>query len=241
MQQMPRIAASTKTAPKQCVRALRTTHLLQGIYDMLKQSRTWIRSVTLITLLGMSMIASPAFAGPGGWSFDRSHTEINFSVKHFFTPVTGSFEDFEVDLDYNAEHPERSKVEVRIDVKSIDTGNEKRDGHLLTGDFFDVDNHPNITFKSKKVRQNGPQQLIATGDFTMRGTTREIELPITLLGTKEIPAGMQEMIGAKAVASFETEIVLNRNDYGVGAGNFAATVVVGGEVNVHILVEAHQS
>jgi len=198
----------------------------------------------LAALLAIALIASQvtAIAAPteGAWSTDVAHTEINFSVKHFFTPVTGSFEDYEVDIDYDAEHPEKSSVEARIKVASINTGNEKRDNHLRTGDWFEADKHPYITFKSTSVRQVEENKLIASGPLTIKGKSQQVELPITLLGKQMIPEQMQEMLGGtKQVASFQASTAVERGDFGVGTGNWAATMVVGSEVNIEILLEAH--
>ena len=175
------------------------------------------------------------------WAVDQPHTEVNFSVKHFFTPVTGSFDEFEIKLDYDAENPANSTVEAKIPVASINTGNEKRDGHLLSADFFEADKHPYITFKSSSVEAKGNGQLVARGLLTIKGEAREVDLPITLLGTQEIPGEMQQMLGGtKEVASFKAATTIDRNDYSVGVGNWAATLVVGGDVEIEILLEAHR-
>ena len=169
------------------------------------------------------------------------HTEINFSVKHFFTPVTGSFGDYEIDLDYDVENPEKSTVDVRIQVASVNTGNEKRDNHLRTGDWFEADKYPYMTFKSTSVRQLDENHLVASGPLTIKGRSHEIELPITLLGSQMIPEQMQPMIGAKEVASFKASISIDRGTFGVGVDDWAATMVVGGQVEIEILLEAHNS
>ena len=177
---------------------------------------------------------------PDAWAVDAPHTEVNFSVKHFFTPVTGSFDEFEIQLDYDADDPSRSSVDVKIPVSSINTGNEKRDGHLMSADFFEAEKYPHITFKSNSVQAKG-DQLVAQGLLTIKGESREVDLPITLLGKQELPEQMQQMMGGtKEVASFEASTTIDRNDYGVGVGNWAATMVVGGDVNIEILLEAHR-
>lgn len=195
--------------------------------------------VALVASLGPSATASTA-AETASWSTDAAHTEINFSITHFFTPVTGSFEDYEINLNYNAENPEESTVEARINVASVNTGNEKRDNHLRTADWFEADEHPYMTFKSTSVRQAGDNQLIASGPLTIKGKSHDVELPITLLGKQMIPEQMQQMLGGtKEVASFKASTAIDRGDFGVGTGNWAATMVVGGEVDIEILLEAH--
>lgn len=175
------------------------------------------------------------------WNVDANHTEVNFSVTHFFTPVTGSFRDFEVDLTYDPENPSASSVRARIAVASIDTANERRDEHLRSSDFFAAEEHPWITFESTSVEVLGDGRLVARGPLTIRGVTREVELPITILGVKQIPAEMKEMLGGiDEVSSFRATTVLDRGDFGVGTGSWAATLVVGGQVDVEILLEANR-
>ena len=199
----------------------------------------WHFAGALAIALVATLAPKAAAENQTGWSSDTAHTEINFSVNHFFTPVTGSFSDFEIELDYDAENPEQSTVEARIKVTSIDTGNEKRDNHLRSGDWFAAEEHPYMTFKSTSVREVGENQLIATGPLTIKGNSHEVELPITLLGKQTIPEPMRPMIGAKEVASFQASTSIDRADFGVGVGNWAATMVVGGEVDIEILLEAH--
>ena len=205
----------------------------------MERSRWYIAGLLAVALIA-SQVTATAAPTQAAWSTDAAHTEVNFSVKHFFTPVTGSFGEFEVDLDYNAEHPERSRVEAKINVASVSTGNEKRDNHLRSGDWFEADKHPYITFKSTSVRSAGENRLIASGPLTIKGQSHEIELPITLLGNQMIPEQMQQMLGGtKQVASFRASTAIDRGDFGVGVGNWAATMVVGGEVKIEILLEAH--
>ena len=206
---------------------------------MIQKERWYLAALVAMALIGS--IASNATASEkADWSTDTAHTEINFSVSHFFTPVSGSFGDYDVDLDYDSQNPENSSVTARIQVASINTGNEKRDGHLRTGDWFEAESYPEITFKSTSVRKEGDDQLIATGPLSIKGQSREIELAITLLGTRAIPEQMQQMLGGtREVASFKASTTIDRGDFGVGVGNWAATMVVGGTVDIEILLEAH--
>jgi polyisoprenoid-binding protein YceI len=190
-----------------------------------------------LAVLGLTMVASAASAT---WTIDPAHTEVNFAVKHFFTPVTGSFEDFEVELVYDPAKPQASSVAVKIPVASLTTGNAKRDEHLLSGDWFEAEKYPYIDFKSTSVRANGNGQLVARGPLTIKGVSREIELPIRLLGTQPIAEPMRAMLGgSKEVASFKASTSVERGDFGVGVGSWAATMVVGSAVDIDILVEAH--
>jgi polyisoprenoid-binding protein YceI len=186
--------------------------------------------------------ATKAFTEAVAWNIDAPHTEINFTVKHFFTPVTGTFKDYEVNFWFDQANPANSSVKVSIDVASVDTKNERRDNHLRSGDFFNAEAHPKMTFESTSVRQVSADKLVATGDLTIKGITREVELPINLLGIQEIPEGpMREMLGGVArVASFEATALLDRREFEVGVANWAQTMIVGGEVEVSINLEANR-
>jgi polyisoprenoid-binding protein YceI len=184
---------------------------------------------------------TPATTEAVAWNVDAPHTEINFTVKHFFTPVTGTFKDFQVDFRYDRENPANSTVRVAIDVASVDTKNERRDNHLRSGDFFNAAEHPDMTFESTSVRQLSESQLIATGDLTIKGITKEIDLPIALLGITDLPPQMQEMMGGVTeVASFEATTQLDRREFEVGVANWAQTMIVGGEVEISINLEANR-
>lgn len=204
------------------------------------KSRWYLAGALAIALIA-SLAPNADADGASGWSADAAHTEINFSVNHFFTPVTGSFEDYEIDLDYDAENPENSTVEARIKVASVNTGNEKRDNHLRSADWFGADKYPYITFTSTSVRDVGENQLIASGPLTIKGQSHQVEMSITLLGNQMIPEKMRPMIGAKEVAGFQASTSIDRGAFGVGVGNWAATMVVGGEIDIEILLEAHSS
>ena len=206
--------------------------------------RTSFPSVaTMVSALTFAFVlVTPAAADTGtSWGLDPAHTEINFSVKHFFTPVTGSFGEFDAELRYDPENPERSRVEVRIPVASIDTGNAMRDKHLRSADWFEADDHAYITFVSHSVQKKGKDILIARGPLTIKGISHDIELPIKLLGRQTIPEPMREMMnGTQEVASFQASLTVDRADFGVGVGSWSATMVVGSEVTIDILAEAHR-
>ena len=141
----------------------------------------------------------------------------------------------------DAESAKEKATTLEEELEEASTGNEKRDGHLLSADFFEADKHPYITFKSTSIQSNGNGQLVARGLLTIKGESSEIDLPITMLGKQDIPEEMQQMLGGTTqVASFKASTAVDRNVYGVGVGNWAATLVVGGEVKIEILLEAHR-
>jgi polyisoprenoid-binding protein YceI len=199
--------------------------------------RRFATALSLVSLLALPVGASAFDAAP--WNVDAAHTEVNFKVRHFFTPVTGSFSDFEIELMFDKDDPTQSSVTARIAVASVSTGNERRDNHLRTEDWFGVDSWTDITFDSTSVRQAG-DELIATGNLTIKDVTREVELPIRLLGVKAIPEGMRDMLGGVTeVASFQANLTIDRREFGVGTGMWAETAVVGSEVEIELLVEAN--
>lgn len=194
-------------------------------------------------ILAAGALTIAAYGGPGlsPWNVDGAHTEINFSVRHFFTPVTGSFDQYEVNLNFDPDHPEKSNVDVRIDVASVNTGNTKRDDHLRSGDWFEVEKFPYITFKSQSVERTAPDQLVARGTLTIKGVGHDVQLKVNLLGVKDIPEQMQGMLGGVTqIASFQATTELDRRDYGVGVGSWAETMVVGADVEIGITVEANR-
>lgn len=197
------------------------------------------RTLIALAVAGMTLAAAPA---PEEWNVDPTHSAVTFEVNHFFTPVKGAFSDYDVSLVYDAENPANSSVTARIAVASVDTENEDRDAHLLSSDFFDAQNHPYITFESTSVREAAPGQLVATGPLTIKDQTREVDLTIDILGIQELPEDVSQMLGGVTeVASFQAGTTIDRRDFGVGVGNWAATFVVGGEVDISIALEANQS
>ena len=165
------------------------------------------------------------------WFIDRPHSEISFSVRHFFTPVKGVFEDYEADIRFDPDNLATSYIEVDIAVNSVNTRNTDRDEHLQSEDFFNAAEWPEIHFRSERIEQRG-QSYVAIGELTIRDVSRPFELPFTLLGIMENP--MKE---GTMVDGIQAETSLERNDYGVGTGSWAATAVVGGEVGIDLSLE----
>ena len=108
-------------------------------------------------------------------------------------------------------------------------------------DFFEADEYPYITFESEQVRQTAADELVARGSLTIKDRTHEVELPIKILGVVDVPSEMQEMLGGVTeIASFQTELQIDRSDYGVGGGSWAAAIVAGHKVDITIAVEANR-
>jgi polyisoprenoid-binding protein YceI len=115
------------------------------------------------------------------YKFDQARSTIGFSVHQFLGTTHGKFTKFDGKIDIDREHPENSSVTARIDVRSIDTGIVKRDNHLRSPELFNVEKYPEMAFKSRSVKQTGPQAGDILGDLTMHGVTKPISLHVKLL------------------------------------------------------------
>src|SRR5437870_9886623 len=136
-------------------------------------------SITAFVVAGLS---SAALANET-YKFDPSGSTIGFSVHQFLGTTHGKFTRFNGKIEVDRDHPENSSVTAQIDVRSIDTRIKKRDDHLRSPEFFNVDRFPQITFKSRSVKRTGPQSGDILGDLTMHGVTRPITLHVKLLTT----------------------------------------------------------
>ena len=166
------------------------------------------------------------------WEIDRAHSAINFSITHFFTPVSGTFDDYDAEVLFDPSDLENSSISVTIPIESINTKNDRRDNHLMSEDFFNAEQWPNLTFESSTIEQTGDNQFVAKGQLTIRDVTRDFELPFELLGVMDHP-----MRDGKKVAGIVANAELMRTDFGVGVGDWAATAVVGDKVNINLNLE----
>lgn len=168
------------------------------------------------------------------WSIDPSHTLIEFGVKHMMvTTVKGRFTGVEGTITVDEQNYANSHAEIIIDAASITTGNEQRDGHLRSADFLDVETYPTITFNSTRVEPTSDTTFDVTGDLTIRGTTREVTLPVELNGRGTTPYGQE-------VAGLSTETKINRSDFGLNWNVALETggVLVGPTAKIAIELEA---
>jgi len=145
----------------------------------------------------------------GTWTFDPLHTQVEFSAKHFgMMTVRGHFAELAVTGDVYPDQPERSKVEVTINVASIRTHNEQRDNDLRSSYFLEVEKYPTITFKSTKSEPKGPDRGTMTGDLTIKGITKPVTLNVVKYGEFNDPQ-MGHRIG------YAAETKINRKDFGM--------------------------
>ena len=139
-----------------------------------------MRTLFVASLILPAALSSAALANET-YKFDQSHSTIGFKVHQFLGTTNGRFTKFSGEIDIDREHPEKSSVVARIDVRSIDTRIQKRDDHLRSAEFFNVAKFPDITFKSRSVTRTGPQSGDIPGDLTMHGVTKPITLHVKLL------------------------------------------------------------
>jgi polyisoprenoid-binding protein YceI len=171
------------------------------------------------------------------WQIDPAHTSVEFAVKHMmFTTVRGRVKDVKGTIEADEQNPDRSTVNVEIAAASLDTGSADRDTHLRSADFLDVETHPTITFRSKRIegaQQKEGDQFRVTGDLTIRGTTMEITLDCVYEGTGKDPWG-----GTRAGSRATTKI--DRREWGLKWNQALETggVLVANEVRVEIEVQA---
>lgn len=152
------------------------------------------------------------------WALDATHSELGFKIKHLMiSNVSGRFNSFDVTAETGDDNFGDADISATIDVSSIFTNNEQRDGHLRNSDFFEIEKYPNIVFKSTAVKADG-EDLEVTGDLTMKDITKSITLKVEFAGITKDPYG-----NVKAGFSFAGK--LNRKDWGI---NFNAALETGG-------------
>lgn len=178
------------------------------------------------------LIAGIAHADSAEWKLDLSHSSVGFSVPHLVvSSVDGRFKEATAKIDLDDADLTKSRVSVDIDAASIDTGDQKRDDHLRSPDFFDVKKFPKVTFKSTKIAKAG-QGYKLTGDLTIRDVTKSVTLDATLSAPVKTPWGNQAR-AAKVTGK------LKRGDFGLKWNKAleAGGVVVGDEVTLNVKAE----
>lgn len=168
------------------------------------------------------------------WDLDASHSLVEFAVKHMmFTTVKGRFAAFSGEIIADEIDPTKSSVNVTIDVTSITTADPKRDGHLLSPDFFDSETYPTISFVSDRVERAGGDRLKVHGDLTIRGITKPVVLDSTFNGQGGSPFGT-------TVSAYSAETTISRKEFGLNWNVALETggVIVGDNVKISIEAEA---
>jgi len=189
-----------------------------------------MRKTAILTALVL-VLSFGTVAAQGTYDIDTVHSNIGFKVRHLVSKVSGEFTEFDGTIVADFGNLDASSVEFTIQASSIDTRNEKRDGHLRSVDFFDVEKYPEITFKSSKITKIDDDRYAVAGVLTMHGVSKEITLTVDFLGE------MTAMGGTRA--GYELTTTLNRKDFDISwnraldAGGF----VLGDDVEISINLE----
>jgi polyisoprenoid-binding protein YceI len=175
---------------------------------LFRKEITMVRRLRASLLLCATLVSAAPLVAADAYTVDKNHSDVGFQIRHFASKVRGHFNDYEGTVQGDPSKPELSSVVFTIKTTSIDTGNADRDKHLRSADFFDAEKCPEINFKSSKIAPVGKDQYSVTGTLTMRCVSKEVTLPVNLLGIVKDPWGNER-------ASFEVVLKLNRKDYGI--------------------------
>jgi polyisoprenoid-binding protein YceI len=189
------------------------------------------KKISALTLM-LLFAAGQVYAAAAQWKIDPTHSGIYFSVKHIVSNTHGFFEDFKGTTHFDPDNLDASSFDFTVAVKSVNTNNRKRDGHLRSDDFFSAKKYPEMTFKSTRITHKHGNQYVVEGQMTVRDVTKSVAIPFTFFGIQDNPFNPKE-----AVAGFEARFTIDRLAYGVGNGKFLKMGVVGKDVDVVISTE----
>lgn len=191
---------------------------------------------TGITLLAL-ILSAGLWAQTTKWNFDNAHTSIEFAIDHMvISEVTGKFSDFSGTVMSNGDAFEKARIDFNIDVASINTENTDRDDHLRGPDFFDAGKYPEITFKSTDFKKLSDKKYLLSGDLSMHGVTKKVDLEVSFGGIMTDPWGNTK-------AGFKLTGKINRKDFGLTWNKTleAGGLLVGEEVSITARVQLVKS
>jgi polyisoprenoid-binding protein YceI len=190
------------------------------------------RSTNIVGFFAL-LLASATTARAESWTIDQPHTTVGFSVSHIFTRVRGRFDRFDGTIAFDPAKPEATVVRASVEAASINTNNAKRDKHLMSGDFFDVEKFPTLSFESV----GGVTEMIdgrgkLAGKLTIHGVTKPVVFDVVFRGQGKDPWG-------NVRAGFAASLKINRKDYGLNWNEVLETggLLVGEEVEIQIDAE----
>ena len=187
-------------------------------------------SLLVLPLLAGVCLAQPAWATT--YAIDADHSTASFKIRHLFSKVQGTFNDFTGTFNYEPEHPEQWSAEATIQAASIDTDVPKRDDHLRSADFFDVAKYPTLTFKSTEVTDATPAGATLHGLLTLHGVEQPVVLDLAIHGEGKDPWGNQR-------SGFTATTTINRKDFGLTWNQAleSGQLLVGEEVVITLEIE----
>lgn len=191
-----------------------------------------IKFFLLIILAYTFIFSSVGLAAAEKWDVDKAHSNVYFDIKHTFVTVRGQFEEFSATVRFDPQNMPMSSVSFNVSTKSVNTGITKRDNHLRSEEFFEVNNFPSMTFQSTGLKQTEGNQYTLEGKLSIKGITKEVAVLLTYLGTRENPFKPGQM-----VAGFEARFSIDRLDYQVGTGKFLEMGVIGNKVDILVALE----
>lgn len=191
-------------------------------------------TMPLIAAISLLAASLPATAEVIHYPLDASHSQVGFEVRHILSTVPGRFDNFEGSVSVDPENVEKTlKISGTVDMASVNTNNGKRDDHLRSADFFDVENHGKMTFESKTVQKKGDKYLV-TGDLTMRGVTKSVDWEVVIHGFADNPFTKTPM------TALDMKGVIDRQDFGVSFSKTLETgsLLVSDDVTMLVHIEA---
>ncbi len=187
----------------------------------------------LFAIVAVTLILAAGVSAQTVWKADKAHSSVNFSVSHMvISEVTGNFRDFDATLTSSKDNFSDAVIDATIQIASVNTGNDKRDTHLKSDDFFNAEKFPTMTFKSTSIEKTGPGTFKITGNLTMRDVTKPVVLDTKLLGQTKTPWGV-------TAAGFKATTVIDRLEFGTKWNQALETggLIVGKDVTVTLLFE----
>jgi cytochrome b561 len=185
------------------------------------------RMLSVMLIFGFALLAAPAGAAP--WNVQPS-SRLLFHFTQSSVAYTGAFERFEARIEFDPEKPEEGRIDVKIDIASLDTQNAERDAVLKSPEIFDAEKFPQAQFTADKIRALTPGQFEAPGTLTIKDISLPLVLPFSLLIDKNAANG--------DTAQASGTVVISRRDFGLAQGKWEATDIVADEVKIEIRVEA---
>ncbi len=190
-----------------------------------------MKKIIIVLALAFSLLPLQSYGAP--YTVDKDHSSVEFRVRHMMiSKVSGEFKDYEGSFEFDEKKPANSKVKFTIQAASINTNHEKRDGHLKSADFFEVEKHPTLNFESKKVTSVGGKKYKLSGSLTIHGVIKEVTFQVEYMGSVKDPYGNQR-------AGFVANTKINRKDFGLTWNKTLETggLIVGDEVEIQLNIE----